>query len=129
VARFASREEYEAWKRSASSSESARAPAAEDETPPISKAPPKRKQGLKESFSGVPGWAWLFIVGCFALPVVNLGGAIPGALGFGGAAACANVAKKTDWEVAPRVLVCALIAGGVWMLFLGFAVAVVSLRR
>jgi hypothetical protein len=91
--------------------------------------PSKPKQGLKETFGGLPPWAWVFVVGCIALPVVNLGGAIPGALGFGGAAACANVAKKKDWETAPRVLVCALIAAGVWLLYIGFAVAFVSLGK
>jgi hypothetical protein len=39
------------------------------------------------------------------------------------------VAKKKDWEVVPRVLVCALIAGGVWLVYFGFAVAFFSLRK
>lgn len=127
--RFASREEYEAWKRSGSPAPPAAVGAVASEAPSISATTPKAKPGFKEQFSGVPGWAWLFIAGCIALPVVNLGGAIPGALGAGGAAACANVSKKADWDVAPRVLVCGLITGGVWMLFVAFAVAVVSLRK
>ena len=127
--RFANREEYEAWRSSQSTSS---APATEPSgawpASPDAPAPPKRKQGLKEQFSGLPPWAWLFVAGCLALPIVNLGGAIPGALGFGGAAGCANVAKK-DWDVAPRVLVCTLITGGIWVAFLVFAVVMVSLRR
>jgi hypothetical protein len=92
-------------------------------------AAPKPKAGFKETFSGLPGWAWVFIVGCLALPVVNLGGAIPGALGFGGAAGCANVAKKTEWETTARVLVCSAITGGIWIAWLAVAVAIVSLQN
>jgi hypothetical protein len=125
--RFSSREEYESWKSSAASP--VPAPGSEAERPPSAPAPVKQKQTLKQAFSDLPAWAWVFVVACLALPVVNLGGAIPGALGFGGAAGCANVAKKTDWEGAPRVLVCALITGGVWTLFFAFAVAVVALRK
>jgi hypothetical protein len=125
--RFSSREEYESWKNSAPSP--AQAPTRVAEGPPAAARPVTPKKGLKETFGDLPGWAWLFVGGCLALPIVNLGGAIPGALGFGGAAACANVAKKADWELAPRVVVCALIAGAVWALFFGFAIAVVSLRK
>lgn len=125
--RFASREEYEAWK----SGQAAGGPAA---AVPVAAAPAaappakKPKQGLKETFSGLPPWAWPFIVASFAIPVISLGGAIPGALGFGAAAGCASVAKKPEWETLPRVVVCALIAGGAWVLFLAFAAAVASRR-
>jgi len=71
----------------------------------------------------------LFIVGCLAVPIVTLGGAVPGALGFGGAAGCANMAKKAGWEVLPRVMACAAITGGVWLLFVAFAVAVASFQK
>lgn len=95
---------------------------------PSSDPASKPKQGLKEMFSGLPGWAWPFIAVCLALPVINLGGAIPGALGFGGAAGCASVAKKAEWEVAPRVLACAGITAGVWVLFFGLAIVIAILR-
>ena len=131
--RFANREEYDAWRASQASSAPGTAPTVESAAPPPTfpptAAPAKPKQGLKEAFSGLPPWAWLFVAGCLALPIVNLGGAIPGALGFGGAAGCASVAKKAEWDTAPRVLVCALITGGVWVLFFGLAVAVVALRN
>lgn len=132
--RFANREEYEAWKRgeavvpgSVDAAASSVAPAMP--TPGASSAPAKPKQGLKETFSGLPPWAWLFVVACLALPVINLGGAIPTGLGFGGASGCASVSKKPDWETAPKVLVCSLITGGIWALFFGFAVAFMSFRK
>jgi hypothetical protein len=148
--RFANREEYEAWKAGqAAGGAAAAAPAASAPVastpmravpqpasgPPVMAAaavatPPaaKPKQGFKETFSGLPPWAWPFIVASFAIPVISLGGAIPGALGFGAAAGCASVAKKPDWETLPRVVVCALIAGGAWVLFLAFAAAIASRR-
>ena len=123
--RFASREEYLAWKdgQHAGSPIEPSASSGPVVQPPSPQAR-KSKQSLKETFSGLPGWAWLFILGCLAVPVVTLGGAVPGALGFGGAAGCANIAKKPGWEPLPRVMVCALITGGVWLLFIVFAVAV-----
>jgi len=142
VPRFANREEYEAWKRGETAAPAAPVPAGTTnvvETLPVEATPrsaagpaapaAKPKAGLKETLSGLPPWAWIFVIGCFALPVVNLGGAIPGALGFGGAAACANVAKKPDWEAAPRALVCALITGAVWLAWAAAAVAIVGLRK
>jgi hypothetical protein len=34
----------------------------------------------------IPGWAWLFVAAYLAIPIVALGGCIPGAIGGGGAA-------------------------------------------
>ena len=133
--RFANREEYEAWKRGEVVAEGSVPAATSPGTPPAvapqAAASPgaKPKTGLKETLSGLPPWAWLFVAACIALPVINLGGAIPGALGFGGAAGCANVAKKKEWELAPRVLVCGLITAGIWILFFGFAVAFVRMQK
>ena len=28
----------------------------------------------------IPGWAWIFVVGCVLIPIVTVGGAIPGAI-------------------------------------------------
>ena len=47
---------------------------------------------------------------------------MPGALGFGGAAACANLAKRSQWSTAARAGACAGVAVLVWTLFLGPAV-------
>ena len=128
--RFASREEYLAWKSGQPSAASApsgarSAPVVEASTLPA----PKSKQSLKEAFSDLPGWAWVFVIGCLAVPIVSLGGAVPGALGFGGAAGCANMAKKAGWEVLPRVMACAAITGGVWLVFVAFIVAVASVQK
>jgi hypothetical protein len=138
MARFASREEYEAWKASqggaAPSGPASRPPvaaraAAPDVGPlptPPPAAPAKKKEGLKEAFSGLPGWAWPFVVACFAIPVVSVGGALPTGLGFGAAAGVAQVAKKPEWETMPKVLVSAAIAGGAWILFLALVAALAS---
>lgn len=128
--RFSSREEYLAWKagqQPASSAPSSPGSGPVVESPPAPARKPK--ESLKEAFSGLPGWAWLFILGCLAVPIVSLGGAVPGALGFGGAAGCANMAKKAGWDVLPRVMACAAITGGVWLLFVAFIVAVASFQN
>ena len=128
--RFASREEYLAWKSGQPSAASAPPGAGSDPVVEASTLPaPKSKQSLKEAFSDLPGWAWVFVIGCLAVPIVSLGGAVPGALGFGGAAGCANMAKKAGWEVLPRVMACAAITGGVWLVFVAFIVAVASVQK
>ena len=124
MARFASREEYEAWK--ASQGEGGAAPPM---TPaPAAGKPEKKKESFKDAFTGLPGWAWPFVAACFAIPLMTLGGALPTGLGFGAAAGCAQVAKKPDWETTPKVLTCAAIAGGAWLLLLGLLAAVASSR-
>jgi hypothetical protein len=39
------------------------------------------------------------------------------------------VSKRTDWETPARVMVCAAITVGAWILLLAFAVAVASLQK
>jgi len=66
------------------------------------------------SSGGPPPWVWLFAVPCFAMPILTLGGAIPGALGFGAGAACMGIGGNAELPVAARVLLCALIVGSAW---------------
>ena len=40
-----------------------------------------------------PLWAWVFVAACVLIPLLSLGGAIPGAIGGGGAYACHAVAR------------------------------------
>jgi hypothetical protein len=130
--RFASREEYEAWKSGAATAPPAPSASAAMPSPTSSPAPPPakaKKAGLKETFSGLPGWAWPFVVACFAIPLISLGGALPTGIGFGAAAGCAQVAKKPDWETMPRVLACAGIAGVAWVLFLALIAAMAQVQK
>jgi hypothetical protein len=111
--RFATREEYEAWK----------AAKAAGSTPPLpgasaAAAPPPARKGLLSAFEGMPGWAWPFVLACVAIPVVTLGGAIPAALGFGSASLCAGMSRR-DGSIALRVAVCAAIALGAWGVLAG----------
>ena len=62
----------------------------------------------------IPGWAWIFVVGCVLIPVVKLGGAFPGALGGGGAFGCVAIARDPTKPVATRVIFCAMVTGVCW---------------
>lgn len=73
-----------------------------------------------------PAWAWLFVVACVAIPIVALGGAIPGALGAGGAAACFQVAKVHKMSAVSRFVICLAITAGCWGLF---ALMIASLAK
>jgi hypothetical protein len=68
----------------------------------------------------IPGWAWLFIVACGAIPIVSLGGCVPGAIGAGGAFGCAAVARWQEVPAALRVVICIVITGVSWLLFAVF---------
>jgi hypothetical protein len=75
----------------------------------------------------IPAWAWLFVVACGIIPVLTMGGAIPGAIGFGGAGGCIAIARDPQKPVGLRVAICsaitlvcwllviALVGGAVWM--------------
>ena len=54
----------------------------------------------------IPVWAWLFAVACAAIPFLTLGGAIPAAIGFGGAAGCVGLARDSAKPLALRVAGC-----------------------
>jgi hypothetical protein len=64
----------------------------------------------------IPAWAWLFAAACGIIPVLTLGGAIPGALGFGGAGGCIAVARDLSKPIAMRVAICVGITASCWIL-------------
>ena len=63
----------------------------------------------------IPRWAWLFAAACGIIPVLTLGGAIPGAIGFGGAAGCVGVARNGSMSVTARVGICTAITLACWI--------------
>jgi hypothetical protein len=62
------------------------------------------------------------------IPIVTLGGAIPGGLGGGGAFACHAVARDASKSVPLRLGICAAITAGCWLVFLVFLGGVALLR-
>ena len=64
---------------------------------------------------GIPPWAWIFVVACGIIPLLTLGGAIPGALGFGGAGGCIAVARNPSLSIVTRVMACVGITAASWI--------------
>jgi cation transporter-like permease len=64
----------------------------------------------------IPAWAWLFAAACGIIPVLTLGGAIPGAIGFGGAAGCIAAARDSSKPLSTRITSCAGITVLCWVL-------------
>jgi hypothetical protein len=87
--------------------------------PPVTQKPPPTNK------LPIPPWAWIFAVACGILPVLTLGGAIPGAIGFGGAGGCIAVARNDQLSIPARIAACAGITAACWLLvallFGGFA--------
>jgi hypothetical protein len=76
--------------------------------------------GKEVSASGpLHAWVWIFVAGCGLIPLVSLGGALPAAIGFGGAAGCYAIGKDDSKEVATRVMLCAGVTVLCWVLFVG----------
>ena len=76
----------------------------------------------------LPKWSYVFIVACIVIPVVSLGGAIPAAIGFGGAGGVAAVARDASRTPQSRLMLSGVICGACWVLFIVFATMVAGLR-
>ncbi len=70
----------------------------------------------------IPAWAWLFVAACVAIPVITLGGAIPGAIGGGGAFGCVAIARDTSKPVGVRLGLCIAVTVVCWTLLLGLVI-------
>src|SRR5262245_7705012 len=87
-----------------------RAPRPQRETTLMKDDPEQKKKPMPP----IPVWAWAFAVACGLIPVFTLGGAIPGAIGFGGAAGCVQVARQPTMGIATRLAICAVITVACW---------------
>src|SRR5687767_12733313 len=71
----------------------------------------------KPAKAAIPVWAWLFAGACAIIPILTLGGALPAALGFGGAAGVVAVARNPSMSTGARIAACLGITVVVWILF------------
>jgi len=81
MSQFKNREEYEKWRASSPSTpdqpQQRNLPGAQGPSPSHI-GPSGRK--ARNLFRDLPRWSWIFVVMCLAIPVITLGGALPGAL-------------------------------------------------
>jgi hypothetical protein len=75
-----------------------------------------------DRFIPLPRWRWIFIIACWFIPVISLGGIVPLLLGVGGAFACSSIVKTTSMKVGLRVSLCLVTTSLVWVAFLGFGI-------
>ena len=75
----------------------------------------------------MPWWGWIFVVACLAIPVVTIGGAIPGAIGVGGAAGVYSVARNPGMNIGLRFFACLGIAVVCWGLLFALGLATAGL--
>lgn len=91
--------------------------------------PPGAELKSKQAKGPIPGWGWVFIAACGIIPILTLGGALPAAIGIGGAAGCANIARNASISVPMRVAICTGITIGCWILLGAFFALIVALRN
>ena len=77
----------------------------------------------------VPWWACLFAVACAVIPGISMGGAIPIALGLGGAAACIKVSSMGALPSPVRFFLCVGITAVAWVAFLALMGLVLGMSR
>ena len=77
----------------------------------------------------IPAWAWVFAASCGIIPFLTLGGAIPGAIGFGGAGGCMSTARNRSLPLGIRFVVCLAITIGCWGLTIAFFGGLARLAR
>lgn len=75
----------------------------------------ERSEAKESPKPPTPGWAWVFAVACGIIPVLTLGGAIPAAIGIGGASACMGIAASPTMSVPARVGACVAVTIGCWV--------------
>lgn len=63
-----------------------------------------------------PLWAWLFVIPCVLIPIVTVGGAIPGAIGGGGAYTCYAIARDDSKSIGARLMICVAVTALCWLL-------------
>jgi hypothetical protein len=86
------------------------------------------KQARRKRLSGLPIWAWPFVVAC-GIMVIFPGGLIAGAIGGASAAGCAVIAQSSSWSVLIRVVICIALAIGAWILAIFISGAVYLLLQ
>ena len=96
-----------------------------DQSTEPSPSSPKQEQQPQPP---IPKFVWLFVVCCGFIPVLTLGGAIPGGLAAAGAVSCIGVARNEAWSVATRVTLCTAITVACWALFLVIYGELLALR-
>jgi len=82
-----------------------------------------------ESKGACPPWAWVFGATCGIIPLLTLGGAIPGAIGLGGAAACIAVARDGTKSIRARLAICGGITILCWVLLVVLLVGIAFVKR
>ena len=73
------------------------------------------QQAAKITKPAIPPWAWIFAVLCGIIPIVTLGGAIPAAIGFGGASGSIAVARSDSMTTFPKIFTCSVITFCCWI--------------
>ena len=87
----------------------------------------KKDKAKQSGWKSTPRWAWIFMILCVLIPVISLGGAIPGALGVGGAAGCASLAKSKKMKKSMRVISCIELTVLCWEIWFMLGVIVAKM--
>jgi hypothetical protein len=77
----------------------------------------------------IPRWAWAFAVACFVIPVLTVGGAIPSAIGAFSGLGVIAVARQQGQPIRRRVVLCGVITGSAWTVFVVFLLAWTALQN
>lgn len=76
----------------------------------------------------IPWWGYPFAGLCILLPIVTLGGALPGAIGAGCAYGCIQLSRNAALQLGTRVAACIGLTMLCWVLGIGLIAGMVAMR-
>ncbi|HPH94255.1 MAG TPA: hypothetical protein PKW33_00160 [Anaerolineaceae bacterium] len=74
----------------------------------------------------LPRWSYFFFVACGILPIMFIS-IFTALLGFGGLLGCAYVARDESKPEKTRIIICAVITGLAWIIFIGLVAGISAL--
>jgi hypothetical protein len=78
-------------------------------------------------FEKIPVWTWVFIIASMAIPIINVGGLIPAALGILGSVYCIRIGVSPYMKTGMKVLASFGVVLIAWLLYFIFAIYIVFL--
>lgn len=84
--------------------------------------PARAAVAKEQAKAATPQWGYLFVCACGAIPIVTLGGAIPAALGFGGAGVCLSASRAYSVHGAIRFVACLCVTLACWAILVALLV-------
>lgn len=83
----------------------------------------KQRSAAAIELKDQPFWCWIFAFACFVIPIISLGGLIPGAIGGGGGATVIAIYRNDALDSGTQFWMSIAVVVGCWTIFIMLAMA------